>query len=226
MPRQERVAARIRELTKEIDLELGIQSSERFWSAPIATALACGEVAHEMGLLGGYDLAYIRKWAIEVQVPRMRGIVKEEYSDPLGILTDYLETISNNMLVMEKLNHNGGNLHNLLRQPHGALLAHFDTDERMLYVLKKGFKDYCVRIGANSLKVLSDLNAVRDGARIVPLVHIRRTLGAGTEYAKAQSWCFVINTAHPEISGAVDLKVLTGGGAGTDKQVTPIRAVP
>jgi hypothetical protein len=47
----------------------------------------------------------------------------------------------------------------------------------------------------------------------------RRTLGAGTEFAKAQSWCFVINMAHKEVSGAIDLKVIAGGagGEGTDE---------
>jgi hypothetical protein len=62
--------------------------------------------------------------------------------------------------------------------------------------------------------VLDDLHAMRDGQRIISNKHVRRTLGAGTEYAKAQSWCFTINVAHPEVSGVVDLKVIAGGGEG------------
>jgi hypothetical protein len=50
--------------------------------------------------------------------------------------------------------------------------------------------------------------------RIVPQTHTRRVLGAGTELAKAQSWCFAINMSHPAVSGIVDLKVVPGGLVG------------
>ena len=204
------VQARVRELVRQIDTECDIQSSERFWSGTIAAVLVAGEIARTIGVVD-YDLAALREWIVVEQVPEMRGIVKEEYSDPLGLLTDYLETISSNMLVMERIKHANSNLANVQRRPVGALLAHYDTDDKTLYVLKKGFKDYCVRIGANSRKILDDLHATRDGARIVSNTHTRRTLGAGTEYAKGQSWCFVINMAHKEVTGALDLKVIAGG---------------
>jgi hypothetical protein len=94
------------------------------------------------------------------------------------------------------------------------LLAHFDIEEKTMWVLKKGFKDYCVRAGANFLKILDDLVTPRTTAsgtasRILTSKHTRKVLGAGTEYAKAQSWCFAINMAHPEITGAVDLALIT-----------------
>jgi hypothetical protein len=143
------VQARVRELVREIDAECRIQSSERFWSATIAVVLVAGEIAQQLGIIS-YDLAALRRWCIEEQVPEMRGIVKEEYSDPLGIVTDYLETISSNILVMERMNHATQNLVNVKRRPTGALLGHYDTDDQVLYVLKKGFKDYCVKIGANA----------------------------------------------------------------------------
>ncbi|WP_309646730.1 DUF927 domain-containing protein, partial [Phenylobacterium sp.] len=210
----ESVKKRIRAKTKEIDLELGIQSSERFWSAAIATILVACEIANELGLLS-YDPVAMKQWVIDVQVPQMRGVVKDEYSDPLAILGDYLEQINSNILVMEKVRPQQGNLYNnLQRKPMGAMLAHYDTDEQMLYVLKKGFKDYCTRIGGNSIKILDDLHMVRDGSRIVANRNTRRTLGAGTEFAKAQSWCFSINMAHPDVSGAVDLTLVTGGPVG------------
>jgi hypothetical protein len=64
------------------------------------------------------------------------------------------------------------------------------------------------------MKVLEDLHAVRGGERIVPATNTRRTLGAGTEYAKGQSWCFTVNMSHPDVTGAVDLKLVAGGGGG------------
>jgi hypothetical protein len=201
------VTARVRQVTKEIDQAVGIQASERFWSATVASIIVAGEIAVELGLLK-YDVQAIKRWALEVQLPYMRGVVSEEYSDPLAVLSDYLEQINGNILVMSKHN---GNL-NIQHMPKsGALLAHFDLSERVLYVLKKGFKDYCARIGANSLKILDELSRHSQAGRIIPNKHTRRTLGAGTDLAKAQSWCFTINMAHPEITGSIDLEVLTGG---------------
>lgn len=207
------VIQRVRAKMQQIDIEANIQPSERFWSATVAVVLVTAEIARELGILS-WDVEAIKAWVLNEQIPYMRGVVKEEYSDPLAIVADYLETINHNMLVMERVRSAGGNLGSMSRRPTGALLAHYDTDDKMLYVLKKGFKDYCARIGANSLKVIDDLVPPRDGVRIIANKHVRRTLGAGTEYAKAQSWCFVVNMAHPEVSGAIDLEVLIGGGQG------------
>lgn len=209
------VIARVREVTREVDAAVKIESSERFWSATIATVLVAGEIAKELGLLS-FNVDAVRNWALDVQIPYMRGVVTEEYSDPLAVVADYLEHINGNIIMMQRPTNN--NLPNVQHVPRsGALLAHFDTHDRMLYVLKKGFKDYCTRIGANTLKILDDLHTKRDGERIVPSKHTRRTLGAGTEFAKAQSWCFSINMDHPAITGAIDLEVLTGGRGGVSR---------
>lgn len=208
--RRDEIVARVRAAMAQIDTDLSVQASERFWSATIAAVMVTGEIARELGIVT-YDVVGLRKWAYETQVPQMRGIVKEEYRTPIAVLTDYLETISSNMLVMEDSAAAVGARTYMSRKPTGALLAHYDRHDQMLYVLKIGFKDYCARIGANSIKILDDLGAVEDGERVVPLKHTRRTLGAGTEFAKGQSYCFSVNMAAKKISGAIDLQVLTGG---------------
>jgi hypothetical protein len=215
------VKARMRVVMREIDEAAGIQPSERFWSATIAAVVVAGEIANQLGLLS-YDVAAIRQWALDHQVPYMRGVVTEEYSDPLAVLADYLEQINSNMVVVEKNVHAALNTSWVVqRRPTGPLFAHFDMHERVLYVLKKGFKDYCVRIGANSLKILDDLSIPRDGHPIVCQKHTRRVLGAGTDLAKAQSWCFAINMAHREVTGVVDLELLTGGASGGGEREKP-----
>jgi hypothetical protein len=205
------VVARVRAVMAQVDVELNVQASERFWSATIAAVLVTCEIANQLGILS-WSPAEIKQWAYEKQVPQMRGIVKEEYRDPLGILSDFLETVSSNMIVIDESTGAVGAGTYVARKPMGALLAHYDKPDQMLYVLKTGFKDYCARIGANSLKILDDLNAMEDGQRIVPSKHTRRTLGAGTEYAKGQSYVFSVNMAHTKVSGIIDLEVLTGGG--------------
>ncbi len=203
------VEERVRVVLREIDNAGHVQPAERFWSAAIACTLVACEIANLLGVVT-YNAAVLRDWCVNRQIPHMRGVVGEEYTNPVGLLADYLEHISGDMLVAR--NH-AGNVPTVTRAPRGQLLAHYDLDNHCMYVLKKGFKDYCVRQGANFLKILDDLSMNqldRTGkmTRVISSKHIKKTLGAGTDYAKAQSWCFVINMTHPEITGSVDLSVV------------------
>ena len=88
----------------------------------------------------------------------------------------------------------------------------------MMWVLKKGFEDYCRLSGADANKIIDELHVAKPNEtgsvqRIVPQPRIRKVLGSGTEFAKAQSWCFTVDMSHPEVTGAVDLKVITVNGA-------------
>ena len=175
----------------------------------VATTLVAGRVAHGLGLLP-FDVEAQRRWALNEQLPAMRGQVVMEYATPLAMLTDYLQSINGNTIVMSKPH--TGNIPFVLKQPHGQLLAHYDVPNKMMYVLRKGFVDFCARSGANANSILSDLHALRPTAngpsRIVPAPRTRRVLGAGSEYATSQSWCFAINMADPEVSGVADLAVV------------------
>jgi hypothetical protein len=213
------VEARVRTIMQEIDIEAGIQASERFWSGAIAAVLAAAEIAQQRGLLS-FDPAALKQWALTVQIPYMRGVVTEQYATPIGILAEYLEQINGDILVASRMQSNA-NITNVIKAPRGQLLAHYDTEERVMWVLKKGFKDYCVRTGANFLKILDDLHVPtfdEDGKlhRVLSSKHVRKVLGAGTEYAKAQSWCFAINMDHIDVSGVVIPKLVSS------KPTTPV----
>lgn len=204
------ITARVREVRSELDQIAGIDSGERFWGASMATALVAGEVANKLGLLN-YNVAAIKRWLVDYQIPAMRGVVIEQYNNPLGVLSEYLEQINGDIIVVN--NHKGGNMPSLIRAPQRQMLAHYDWAEGRMWILKKPFRDYCVKIGANFLKVLDDLHAPRVVAsgqqqRIITQTHVRKVLGAGTEFAKSQSWCFLLDMSHPEVTGVADLTVL------------------
>lgn len=206
------IEQRVRAVMQDIDLTAHIQSSERFWSAAIAAILVAAEVSAERGLLS-FDAAALRHWVLNTQIPYMRGVVSEQYTTPIGILAEYLEQINGDILVAARMQANA-NITNVIKAPRGQLLAHYDTEERVMWVLKKGFKDYCVRTGANFLKILDELSipSLEESGkphRVLASKHVRKVLGAGTEYAKAQSWCFAINMDHPEVSGVVVPKLVT-----------------
>jgi hypothetical protein len=219
------VEKRVQAVMREIDIEGSVGASERFWSATIAVVLVAGEICKALGL-APYDVAALREWAIKVQIPFMRGVVKEEYRDPLAVMTDYIAEKHGSIVVVDKaattIGTNTAGAHvavndsYAVNSPHGALLGHYDTKAQVLYLLKQGFKDHCNRVGASSSRILDELSVPRTlpnqgPRRIVTDRAIRRTLGAGTSLAKGQSWCFAIDMSHPEMTGAVPIVVATGG---------------
>jgi hypothetical protein len=93
--------ARVREVMKEIDEAANIQASERFWSATVAGVIVAGEIAYQLGLLP-YSVDALKRWVLEYQIPTMRGVVTQEYSDPMAIVANYLESINGNILAMKQ----------------------------------------------------------------------------------------------------------------------------
>jgi hypothetical protein len=215
------VEQRVQVVMREVDLEASIQGAERFWSGYVAAVVVACEIAAQLGLLP-FDREAVMRHALMYEIPRQRGLVNEEYSSPMAILTDYLESIHSNIVMVSVTPNSAGGMSPFAaRGPSGALLGHYDLYNRVLVVLKKPFKDYCVKIGANAHKVLEDLHTIKrhaggGSARVVTDKNARRTLGAGTEYAKAQSWCFLVDMSHPDVA---DLN------ANIKAPVLPVRAV-
>jgi hypothetical protein len=200
---------RVREMVRRVDADANITSDERFWSAGPGAAFASGYIAQELGLIS-FDLEYLYRFWLSRAMTHMRAVVKESYATPETILADYLETINENILVAHRPLQ--GNIANIAKMARGQLLARYDVDDGVMYILKKGFRDYCTRIGANSHQIFEELSHAKDfpsgPQRILTNRNIRKVLGAGTEQAKAQSWCIAINMKHPEVSGVVDLAVV------------------
>lgn len=185
---------RVRDLMREIDEKAEITAGERFWSAYAATSVCAAEVAYELGLLP-YDPVAVKGWHLNVQIPAMRGVVNEEYTGPANILSDYLEQNAGKVLIT-----NNG----VPAKPiHGELLAHYELTTGYIAINKSAFKTHCVKIGANSTDVLNTLHT----SRIVTTKDYKTTLGKGTEYAKVQSRCFVVNAEHAELSSQIDSMV-------------------
>jgi len=81
-----------------------------------------------------------------------------------------------------------------------------------MWVSRTAFREYCYRKGANSLEIIGDLSATKVDAhghdrKVIVNKLTKKKLGAFTNYAKAQTNCFVVDMAHPDVAGVVDLKV-------------------
>lgn len=223
---REKVANRVRQVMQAFDTAAEIQSGERFWSAAAATALVACEIANELGLLQ-YKPKVIWNWLLAHQLPSMRTTLVEQYTPPTGVLAEYMELVNGNMLVLQRGTIRGHeNLSNIIRQPeHGQLLARLEQDAGWMWIMKKSFRDYCVRYGHNFSRILDNLH----GRGVVTNKHERKVLGAGTDYAKGQAWCFRINMNHPDMVGEqlipkkpVVGKVLPFPGSAVDEAVQDI----
>ncbi len=208
------VEQRVQHWVRVIDERGKMSSAERFWSAVVAAVLTAGEIAGVLGLIK-YDIPALLDWVLETQIPHMRGVVNEEYRDPVAVLTDYIAEKHGSIVVLDKTTTIGSNTSGkhvagesafALNRPNGALLGHFDLKSGVLILLKQGFKEHCSKVGASMARILEDLSEptpVNGGPprRIVIEKNVRRTLGAGTDLAKGQAWCFVVDMKHPEIAG-------------------------
>jgi len=198
---QAEVKRRVMETMRHIDALCKIAPSERFWSATCAAIIVAGEIAYELGLMV-FNMMLLKNWIVTNLLPYMRGVVATQYSTPLGVLTEFLEQINSQILVTSPTGDRDlGD--NVIRDVMGALSARYDVKLDTMWVMKKAFKDYCVRIGANHLQVLNDLNQrlPTGDMPVIPSTDVRKVLGYRTRHSKAQTPCFTINMSHPEITG-------------------------
>ena len=202
------VVDRVRVIMQTFDQAANIQAGERFWSAAAATALAACEIANELGLLQ-YKPKVIWNWLINKQLPAMRNTLIEQYTPPIGVLAEYMELVNGNMLVLQRGSmRSHENIPNVIRQPqNGQLLARLEMDSGQMWILKKSFRDYCVRYGHRYSRIIEQLASTG----VITKKHERKVLGAGTDYAKGQSWCITVNMSHPDVMGEQQIpKKLTG----------------
>ena len=201
-----KVHDRVRLIMRAIDAKLNIQSSERFWSAAAAAAFAACEIAADLGLLA-YNVRDLWTWLAHDQIPAMRSAMSEQYLPAVSVLADYLETINANMLVLQTGGTPGtgtpwkSNLPVIIRQPTSTqLLARHELAAGLLWLQRKSFKEYCLRLGHNYTAIIASL--MQD--KIIGPKPVPKVLGAGTDYAKGQSTCWLVNMSHHELSGELE----------------------
>jgi len=208
------IEARIHDKMKYVDERADIRTGERFWSATAAATLVATELANELGLLD-FNIATMEAWFFDRQIPLMRGVVRDEYANPVAVLTDFIERYNSRIAVTEDMQQSGKQVPYLSREPRGDMLAHYHKPDGVMHINRSAFKNYCAQIGANVIRVLDELNRPSLDSRgqehrVVANPRIKKVLGKGTILAKVQSWCITVNMRHPEIAGATELEVVTG----------------
>ena len=188
----------VRLLKAKIDARFGLTAPERYWSAAIAAALVAGEIAFKAGLLP-YDTSLIREWLINEQIPYMRRVVKDEEqaTNPASVVSSFLYDKMANTLIMQRTE--SGFSHSL-HDPHGQVVAELRKEESIIHVRTEAFKAWCVHNHKFPAQVLNDL--MRTGG--VFAMSTKRTLGAGSHYARGRAYCFSVNLKHPDFASEVE----------------------
>ena len=187
VPRLEEVSKRIREEMARLDIAGDIDPGERFWSTPAAAFVVC-EIANELGLLK-FNVDELRAWYINVQLPEMRKVVKDEYPTALSVMSTYIEKISSNLVYATK---DG----NISRVPNSSVFGRYEKDIQRMWLLRDAFKDHCTAKKATSTDYIAEL--VEMGVILEPSA--RKSLGQGTEVEKGRSYCLLLDMSHPEMA--------------------------
>lgn len=192
---REKVKSRIQHWIKVVDQRAQVTSGERFWSAGVACVLTGFEVANKLGLTN-VDIRRLFDFAV-AQTNKMRGTVDEGVRTPSSILADYLNGNLRNMLISNSKPERG-KIMLVGREPQGELRVRYDTWADRLYIDRHHIRQFCAERRI-------DFRTFRDGLFLSGALlndQTKITLGRGTAYGTAQSWCWMLDTNHPDMAGA------------------------
>jgi len=161
-------------------------SAERFWTASLGAALACGEVAVKLGLLP-YDMAVLYNWVKAVFLPKLRSTIRETKTSGIGLLTDYLheKRRSTLMVTSSKRTHaqkdlglnNPMNMDPYIKlYPDQSLLIRIEEDTKATYVTARDFSKWLVKQG---MSFNDTMNQLKDAGILVSENKLSIALGEG-----------------------------------------------
>jgi hypothetical protein len=196
---RERCSIRVLAVLEALEKDGGMLPDERFWFAAAASALTGIDICNRLGLIR-YNPKTIRQWFLDEQVPLLRGSVGEELNavSPLSVITSYIASIHGDIVKT------GSASENIYYLPNSRLMGHYDVDKEELILLKEGFRNYCQTKHQHAQPLLRRL--LDEG--VISEFDVRRTIGAGTNLAKGQATCFIVNMIHPSIASTETKKEL------------------
>lgn len=176
------VAKLIDEVQKQIDAAADLKAKDRFWSITGAVTVAAAILANKMGLLS-YDPKKLRDWSVELILSNKKQQLESNSSVETHI-TNYVTDNYGSVLWIKSTEDlrghasSGDGLDNLVvpeQLPRGKLVARYETDTKMLYLLQKPFKEWCADQYLNYDSVLKEVFDKMGGSRK------RVRLGKGTK---------------------------------------------
>ena len=152
----------IEEVRVKVDVAAGVTSENRFWSAFTTNTMAGLILAKRAGLID-YDVGKIFKWAVSM-LKQNKNYVSDMSASVEEVLNDYIHEHWSNVLWIKstddlrKQNNNG--LDSLVvpeALPRGKLVARYETDIKVAYLIPKPLRMWCGEQQINYAAFLQDL---------------------------------------------------------------------
>jgi hypothetical protein len=144
------------EMQAKIDRELELLPKERFWSATVAANLTGGLMAKRCDLLD-WEMSRLYTHACRM-IDRLRRESEAPLDDVEQVVGDYLYRHMQNILVVDDaVDHRTNKESAPKREPKGELLIRIEPDTKMMFMIAKPFREYCVKYQINYNETLDKL---------------------------------------------------------------------
>lgn len=146
----------VRSIQAKIDKELKLTQRERFWSAVLASNIAGGLIAKNLGLIS-WDMKAIYNWATKMMLG-LRVEVKPPATDVVSVIGDYINRHMQNILVVkDEVDRRSAIVTAPIQEPRGELLIRYEPDTKKMFLAAKAFKNDCVKYQVNYKDTVNQL---------------------------------------------------------------------
>lgn len=199
----------IENVAKSIRDTVSFEGRERYWINTIAVVLYGAVAAQAIGVLNfdNFPATYARlfNWATGL-IRSSRTVVSETRQTELTVLSQFLDSIMSNRLVVNDTVLGHIKATTVVKPPMGPLVARYEQHTGNIYVDRKVLRKYLSdhQIDYNPMKndllvsgVLKDAGA-------------RKVLGAGTQFTGGQVDTWLIDGRHPALAGVLEVTPTEG----------------
>jgi hypothetical protein len=160
-------------VNQKLDRAADIKNTERFWSAGIAIDITGGIIAHNLGL-HNIPIEPVFNYAVNL-VKSTRTNNDEEFSGSSDFLGGFLQRHYQDILVINGKTHSRTGLEQgPIREPRGKVIARYEPDTKMLFIVNKEWRDDC---GKTFMGYEDSLNPYRKNKSFVELKKKRMLAG-------------------------------------------------
>lgn len=199
--RREWARNRVHEWIKAVDKLAGTGSSERFWSAVVATIATGFELANECGLTS-VDVNSVVAFGVK-QIKVMTENVVSDISGPEDLLAAYINGSLRTTLVVNS-DYTRNQMATIVSSPTGdELRARIEMHKGLLFIDRAAWNKFCADKNADSKDAIRQL---RESGVCQPGVQ-RIMLSRGTRLQGAQVHCYIFNIDNPKLSGVAQAVV-------------------
>ena len=152
------VKQRLLDTRNRIDKEASLDNRERFWSAVIAANLTGAEIARDLGLID-LNVERVAAWAVGDLVPMLREQSYEADVDFISVVGEFLNKNRGAILVIKGVTDKRMAISEApIVEPKFQVSARSEPDTKLLYIVSKDLRDYCVQNQIIFKDLIRDLN--------------------------------------------------------------------